>query len=79
MKQGQKATTEEELVQNLQDAGCKAEQVKQFLALRDVGDRKGQMKLLRGQRDCLLDEVHVGQKKIDCLDYLVYQMEKGNY
>lgn len=70
---------EEALVQNLQDAGCKAEQVKQFLALRDAGDLKGQMKLLRGQRDCLLDEVHMEQKKIDCLDYLVYQMEKGNY
>lgn len=41
----------ENLVQNLKDTGCKAEQVKQFPALRDAGVIKGQMKLLRGQRD----------------------------
>ena len=36
------------------------------------------MRLLRIHRQGLLDEVHTGEKRIDCLDYLVYQMEKEN-
>ena len=38
MKQKQGRETAEALVQNLKDAGCKPEQVEQFLMLRD---RKG--------------------------------------
>lgn len=29
------------------------------------------------QRGRLLEELHAQQKQIDCLDYLVYQLEKG--
>lgn len=76
MKSKQMKTTEESLAQNLLDAGCDPEQVQQFFMLRDAGDVNGQMKLLRLQRESLLDEVHVGQKRIDCLDYLVYQIGK---
>lgn len=76
MKQKQGRETAEALVQNLKDAGCEPEQVEQFLMLREAGDVNGQMKLLRTQRESLLDEVHVGQKRIDCLDYLVYRMGK---
>ena len=32
--------------------------------------------LLAGHRKKLLDHCHAAEKKIDCLDYLVYQMEK---
>lgn len=77
MEEKQMKTTVEVLAQNLRDAGCKPEQVEQFFALRETGDVKGQMKFLRHQRENLLDEVHMGQKRIDCLDYLVYQMGKG--
>lgn len=78
MKQKRMKTAEESLTQNLLDAGCGPDQVQQFFMLREAGDINGQMKLLRRQRENLLDEVHVGQKRIDCLDYLVYQMGKGS-
>lgn len=65
------------LVQNLEDAGCSPDFVGKFLALRESGDVKGQLRLLRIHRESLLDEVHAEQKRIDCLDYLVYHMEKG--
>lgn len=76
MRQKQGRETAEALIQNLKDAGCGPEQIQQFFMLRDAGDVNGQMKLLRLQRESLLDEVHMGQKRIDCLDYLVYQMGK---
>ena len=36
-----------------------------------------QLQLLSRQRGRLLEELHAQQKQIDCLDYLVYQLEKG--
>lgn len=78
MRQKWMAAAPVSLVQNLKDAGCGPELVEQFLALKETGDVNGQMKLLRIHRQSLLDEVHIGEKRIDCLDYLVYQMGKEN-
>lgn len=38
--------------------------------------KENQMILLEEQRRKLLDDVHDGEKKIFCLDYLMYQMQK---
>ena len=78
MRQKPMAAAPVSLVQNLEDAGCGPELVKEFLARKETGDVNGQMRLLRIHRQCLLDEVHTGEKQIDCLDYLVYQMGKEN-
>lgn len=34
------------------------------------------LKLLSSHRRLLLDRLHKDQKQIDCLDYMVYQLEK---
>ena len=52
------------LKQNLEDAGCSDEMVQQFMELRDKGEEEKQLLLLSGHR------------KIDCLDYLVYRLQK---
>ncbi len=36
------------------------------------------LRLLGTQKRALLKTVHESQKCIDCLDYLVYQIERGN-
>ena len=36
--------------------------------------RRDQLRLLATHRASLLDQLHVSQRQIDCLDYLVYQM-----
>ncbi len=66
----------EDLIQNLLDAGCGGETAAQFLGCLDKGDLQKAMKLLERQRSALLESVHEGQRKIDCLDYLVYQMNR---
>ena len=66
------------LRQNLIDAGCDRELVQQCMELAQ-GKKTAEMKrILARHRRALLDTVHAGQKQIDCLDYLVYYMEKQN-
>lgn len=38
-------------------------------------DPKGLLTLLARHRAALLEEVHRGERKIDCLDYLIYQLK----
>ncbi len=66
----------EMLLQNLKDAGCSHEMIKQFLCYEEEGQIQEQLDLLSVQRQKLLDKVHREEKKIVCLDYLVYQIEK---
>ena len=64
------------VIQNLEDAGCDPETVEELLALDGEGKTGEQLKLLARQRRQLLDRVHREEKRIDCLDYLAYQLNK---
>ena len=64
------------VIQNLEDAGCDPEMVAQFLESGAAGNRQNQLKLLEQHRKHLLEKVHKNEKRIDCLDYLVFQMSK---
>ena len=64
------------IIRNLKDAGCDAETIEHFFSLEKSGSIQKQLKLLSVQRDHLLAKVHKEEKKIDCLDYLVYQLSK---
>lgn len=64
------------VIENLKDAGCDSEMVEKFLSLDREGDIRGQLCLLAGHRQQLLDRVHREERKIDCLDYLAYQLNK---
>ena len=64
------------LVRNLKDAGCSPRTIEEFLALDGEGEIDGQLKLLEKQRKRLLARVHLEEKRIDCLDYLSFQLSK---
>lgn len=64
------------VIQNLEDAGCDPETVAQFIELGIEGNRQNQLKLLEQHRKNLLEKVHKNEKRIDCLDYLVFQMNR---
>lgn len=68
--------SEEALIQNLKDAGCSEELIKQFQEYCRLGKEQEGIRLLGRHRDTLLDAMHREQKRIDCLDYLLYQMKK---
>lgn len=64
------------VIQNLKDAGCTEGFVRRFLACYDKAEKEGQMMLLESWRKELLEQVHIGERKISCLDYLIYRLRK---
>ena len=70
------ALTPQALLDNLEDAGCDSSFVERFLALERSGQYRELLRLLSDHRRQLIDCLHREERRIDCLDYLVYQMEK---
>ncbi len=64
------------LLRNLKDAGCDEAMIQKYLQLQKEGKRQEQFRLLSLHRASLLDQVHVSQNRIDCLDYLIYTMKQ---
>lgn len=64
------------LHQNLVDAGCSKDLIETCMELAKANKWKRLLPLLAKQRINLLDSVHDGQKQIDCLDFLVYSINK---
>lgn len=62
--------------QNLVDAGCDTQITQKCMALFQAGNLREMIPILSAYRKGLLSTVRAGQKKIDCLDYLLYQIEK---
>ena len=56
------------LLRNLKDAGCDEAMIQKYLQLEKEGKRQEQFRLLSLHRASLLDQVHVSQNRIDCLD-----------
>ncbi|MCI8388620.1 MAG: hypothetical protein HFE63_09170 [Clostridiales bacterium] len=62
--------------ENLKDSGCGSELTERVIQLIKFGNINETLQLLSDHRKTVLDNCHAEQKKIDCLDYLVYQLEK---
>ncbi|MCB7304027.1 hypothetical protein NE683_05870 [Bariatricus massiliensis] len=65
----------EKVVQNLKDAGCGPDIIEDFLLYFDREQKEEQITLLEKHRRELLNVVHKAEKKIYCLDYLIYQIK----
>lgn len=71
--------SKEAIVQNLKDAGCNEETIHCCLACLDAGKKEELLSRLEQHRNGLLDKVHEGEKQIDCLDYLVFQIGRCSF
>ncbi len=56
---------------NLRDAGCDEAFIAEFEAL---GSSCARLCLLKARRRELLGAIHAEQAKLECLDYLIYQL-----
>lgn len=72
---------DEAVLQNLADAGCCDSLVSQYRSLssqllpeRETSQR--QESLLRNYRRELLDQLHENQRRLECLDYLLFQLRQ---
>ena len=67
----------EELTQALRDAGCDEAKATELMKLYAAGQTAKAKKLLSQHRKELLDGIHAEERKISCLDYLVYEMNRS--
>ena len=61
---------------NLHDAGCSQAFIEHFMICYRSNNLFEQLSLLEKQRTILLDGIHRNQDKLDCLDYLLFQIKK---
>ncbi|MCM1360259.1 MAG: hypothetical protein NC183_07075 [Corallococcus sp.] len=66
------------LLKNLTDAGCGKDLSEEIATLLNENKINEAMTVLAKHRKSVLDNCHAEQKKIDCLDYLVYRLKKEN-
>lgn len=59
------------IVDNLRDTGCSEELIEQYASAASDCAR---ICLLKQYRRELLGSIHSEQKKLECLDYLIYQL-----
>lgn len=65
------------IFQNLIDAGCDDSFAEEYTRLILDGKMQSVLNTLGKHRKHLLDDVHTNQKRIDCLDHLIYKIEKS--
>lgn len=66
----------EDIVQNLKDAGCDEEKIKCFMEYVKHGNIIRGLAVLEEHRRLLLEQVHLEERQISCLDYLVYKIKQ---
>ena len=66
------------IYQNLVDAGCDKQTTDRCMSIVRDGNYSEMLPMLSQHRTVLLDGVHTGQKRIDCLDYLIYRIQKNS-
>lgn len=67
---------EQDMAQNLKDAGCANKQIQELLELYKQGQKEKVHKILEKHRKNVLDKVHKNERQIDCIDYFIYRMDK---
>lgn len=65
--------SKKELIESLKEIKCS---IKTIEAYSNCDDIKTRINILRKEKYLLLDKLHNCQKKIDCIDYLIYKEEK---
>ncbi len=69
-------TDEKVLNECLNDIGCGNRETEKILKQIADGNLQEAIHLLRIHRKTILGNLHESEKQIDCLDYLVYSLEK---
>ena len=66
----------EELIQGLSEAGCSAETARRIGSLYEAGSYDDVLRQMKVQRCVLIDEMHLSQRKVDRMDFLIRHQEK---
>ena len=66
---------DESVLENLKDAGCDEGMIERCREMAEDGQEM--IRLLMPHRRALLDALHTDQAKLDCLDYLLFQLRNA--
>ncbi len=66
----------DKILQNLKDANCAPDLINSFFDFEKDCNTFEQLKLLTRHKSELLDNLHRCQKQIDCLDFLIFNLEQ---
>ena len=67
---------EEKIRENLLDADCDEIFINEFICMFNKGNYPQMNMMLKKQRFKLLDSIHIEQKKLDCLDYMIVNIRR---
>lgn len=67
----------EDFISYLKDADCSPDLISDISRLYENGNEEIAIQKLRRHRCELMDELHISQRKVDCLDYLLQMMTKS--
>lgn len=68
-----KMNDNERIIENLTDANCDNSFIEKFMDASETSER---LTMLEKHRKILLDTYHNAAKRLDCLDYLIYNIKK---
>lgn len=68
-----KMNDNERIIENLTDANCDKAFIEKFMNTSETSER---LTMLEKHRKILLDIYHNTIKRLDCLDYLIYNIKK---
>ena len=66
----------ERMKQNLSDAGCCDAVINEIITLSENGKNTEALQKMKKDRCRLMAELHESGRKVDCLDFLIRQIEK---
>ena len=66
------------IYQNLVDAGCNQKTIQCCMKLAQENNVEALLSQLCMYRKHLMEQTHIYQDNIDCLDYLIYSLKKSN-
>ena len=66
------------IYQNLVDAGCNQKTIQCCMKLAQENNVEALLSQLCMCRKHLMEQTHIYQDNIDCLDYLIYSLKKSN-
>lgn len=66
----------EHIAECLKDAGCSNDEILDMTDRFNTGDMQAFLRMLTAHRKSVLDTLHENEKRLSCLDYLIFQTEK---
>lgn len=64
------------IIMCLQEIGCNQITIEKYLKMSKENDIEGMVKMLSCIRCRVLEQIHEKQEKLDCLDYIIFELKK---